>query len=272
MKKSILLLLPILILLAILGFYYTRPYEPEVSIVRTSIIPDMPLEQARTYLNGKPVDLVFFFQGVANDIVLPYSYSGLNLASEKKIYRDDLIFISFDYNRPLHWSSPNTVFLTIKAIKYLISCFNVRSVKIIGISMGGALALDVLSRADLVLKSKISDVLVVYPVIDYKYTLANTKRKSIHDQLLMHFFSYRSPLKLMRDSSPITFYKSISKTTNITILEGVHDTHVCSDRIESYYEKIKSINKNVKLLKWEVDHSLMGFDEQYKSLVLSILN
>lgn len=270
-KKRI-LFTTLFIIVALLTIWSFRPNEPDVKIVRTSILPMVEPEKAKSYLNGKPVDLVFFFQGVANDIILPFSYSGLNLASEKKIYRDDLVFISFDFNTPLHWSSPKTVISTINAIKYLIGSFNTRKVKIIGVSMGGALALDIISKADSDLKSKISDVLVVYPVVDYKYTFFNTKRKNIRKMLLKHFFSYKHPFNLMKESSPFTFYKSISKDINITIIEGIYDTHVCSDQIEKYFEKIKLINKNVKLLRWDIDHSLIDMGDRYEKVVLSILN
>lgn len=271
-KKTIIFTTLFIILTSLAFYLCKRPYEPDIRIVRTFIIPEVQLEDAMSYLGGRPVDLVFFFQGVANDIVLPFSYSGLNLAGGKKIYRDDLVFISFDYNSPLHWSSPKTVLSTINAIKYLISSFNTRKVKIIGISMGGALALDILSKGDDDLKSRISDVLVVYPVVDYKYTLSNTKRKNIREMLLKHFFSYKAPFKLMENSSPITFYKSISSKTNLTILEGIYDTHVCSDRIEKYFELVKSVNKNTKLLKWEIDHSLIDMSDRYEKLILSVLN
>ena len=272
MKKILLLLLPFLLLAIVFAFYFTKPSEPNVQIADVSVFPNIEPKDAMTYLGGKPVDIVFFFQGVANDILLPCPYAGLNLGSKEKIYRDDLIFFSFSYHPVMHWSSPQAVSETIRRMNNIVNVFNVRKVKIVGISMGGALALNILSKANKELKDKITDALIVYPVIDYEYTLFHTKRANIRTNLFTHFFSYKNPFKLMKESSPITCYDSISQNTKITLLEGVFDTHVCSVRIENYFNKIKPINKNVKLLKWNVDHLLVDVGEDYKKLVFSILN
>lgn len=272
MKKILLLLLPALLLVAVFAFYFTKPSEPNVQITDVSVFPNIEPKDAMTYLGGKPVDIVFFFQGVANDILLPFPYAGLNLGSKEKIYRDDLIFFSFSYSPIMHWSSPKTVSETIRRMNYIINVFNVRKVKIVGISMGGALALNILSKADKELKDKITDALIVYPVIDYEYTLFHTKRGNIRSHLFNHFFWYKNPFSLMKESSPVTYYGSISPNTKITLLEGVFDTHVCSNQIEKYYELIKPINKNATLLKWNVDHLLVDVGDDYKNLVFSILN
>lgn len=271
MNKKIFLIVIILSFIGIVLFSITRPSEPDIKVQSVFVYPDVKPNEASKYFEGKPVDLVFFFQGIQTDILAPYSLGGLDIQNQSKVYGRDKVFFTINFNNILHWSSPRAVSESIKVMKDVVRVFNTRSIKIIGISKGGSLVLNILSSADQNLKEKITDAIIVYPVIDYNYTLFHTKRKNIREQLIKHFFLCKNPFQLMKDSSPVTFYKSISKNTNIVLIEGLKDTHVCSNQIEKYYELIKPINKNTKLIKWGVDHLLGEVANDYRDLVLSIL-
>lgn len=226
------------------------------------------------YKNKKPVDLVFYFFGANRDesaVMESFSRGGLNLMDENEKYRKNLIFISFGYDTKFHWSSPDIAKDTIKSINSLRRKYNVNKIFFVGVSAGGSLALNVLSLADQKLQEHISAVISVFPIIDYKYTYENTKRQNISEYLKVHFLEFKEPDEYMKLSSPITYTSNIPSHTKIILIEGIKDTHVCSNQIEKYYENLKKLNKNVELMKFDTDHVLYNVDKEFGDLIKSVI-
>lgn len=225
------------------------------------------------YKDKSPVDLIFYFQGCGcNEEVFfkTYRLGGLDLG--KKQYRKNLVFVSFK-NAPInHWSSPDATKETIKWIKLIEAKFNTRKVMLIGISMGGALALNVLSLADNNLQKKISNVIVVFPIVDYKYTLNHTKNKVIKESIKTHIFKSKDPIDFMKQSSPISYISKIPDLTKITLVEGKLDMDICSYPIEKYFKLLKNKNKDIELITWNTGHYIEQVSSKYEKLIKSFLN
>ena len=275
MKPYKIVLFTVLLFILILGFYFA--YENcldiplKLSRVRKILIYT-DLQNPQNY--KQPVDLVVYFHGAGCDETLmrqPYSLGGLDFSNSGNLYRKDIIFASFGYDDSMHWTSPRIVKDTIRVIRYISKQFKIRKIVFIGVSMGGSLALDVLSQADKELKALILGVISVFPIIDYEYTLSHTQQSGLKKHLNDHFVRYKNSVKEMKASSPITYISGIPVATEIILVEGIQDTHVCSNQIESYFERIKNLNEKNKLLKWDVDHRLASVQDDYKKLVVDFL-
>lgn len=241
------------------------------SRVKTIFIYPAP-NNGSTYTHKKPVDFVFYFHGAGCTeklIVEPFYRGGLNLVEFANIYRKDLIFVSFGYNTRRHWSSPEVTKDTIKKIREIVNKFNTRKIMFIGVSMGGSLALNVLSVADQKLKDLISGVISAFPIIDYQYTISHTKRKNIYDALKEDFSKYKEPLNAMRLSSPATYISGVPDHTKIILIEALMDTHVPPKQIEDYYSELVKLKKDVVLLKYDTDH--LPVEKEYRELVTKFL-
>lgn len=222
--------------------------------------------------NKKPVDLVFYLNGGGSTEILllaDFLFGGLNIPELNNVYRKDLVFVGFAYDPRLHWSNPEIVRDVIENIYEISSKFNTRKIFIIGISVGGSLALNVLSNADESLKNKITIVLAMFPIIDYDYTFSTTKRENIYTLLKEYFDKFENPKEQMKLSSPINYIDGIPSHTEITLIEGTSDTHVPPEQIEDYYNKLKELKKSVKLLKFNTDHLSPGkeFGEVIQNLL-----
>lgn len=271
-NKVIFCLLLVFILIAVpLCFYLkSNSFFPSTKVKRVLIYP-----QDLTFKNNKDkVDLVFFFHGAGCDetfVFSPFSLGGLDLKNTISLLRDDLVFVSFGYDSPFHWASPDVVKATIKKIKEISKGYKVGKIVLIGVSMGGTLALNVLSIADKDLQNKISDVFAVFPIVDYQYTILNTKRENILSSLKKHFYGFSDPIKLMKLSSPINYVSSIPQNTRIVLVEGLRDTHVGSKIIEDYYNELIKTNTNSILVKWDTDHLVVNFQEDFKKWFFSLV-
>jgi len=70
----------------------------DAKITKFLVYPSVALKQTKKYLDGRPVDLVFHFQGAnceENLISLSFALGGLNVSKMKDVYRKNLVFVSF---------------------------------------------------------------------------------------------------------------------------------------------------------------------------------
>lgn len=220
------------------------------------------------------VDLVVYLHGAGTDeryIYAPFTVGGIEVHENLKNYRRNLLFISFLFQPQKHWSSLEDAKDLISKLKILQWKYNIRKIIFVGMSVGGSLALNTLSLADSNLQKKITDVVSVFPIVDYQYTIKHTKRKNIYDDLKVHFSMSNDPALFMKESSPITYISKIPKHTKIFLIKGSKDTHVCSNQIDKYYEELKRAGKNVELQTYDMDHDLFQNGERFGNLIKSIL-
>ena len=254
-----------------LGIAYLAKQNKNTSSVKNIILyPDI------TKINKeKPVDVLFYFHGAGctERLVLnPYTSGGLNLLDKKTKYRDDLIIVSLGFTESYHCSSPETVTATIKTIKHIISQYNTRKIYLFGNSMGGSLALNVLSLIDKNIQTKISAVAAVMPVINYEYMLQFSKHENICKPIKDNFYKFHDPIKQMKKSSPINYIDKLPSDTRIILVEGINDTYVGSAQIEKYYKFARRKNNHVELYKWNIDHSFVDVAEEFKGLIYSVID
>ena len=262
-----------IIILTFTASFLITSYIPSLARV-TNVLIHTAIENQFDENAKKPVDLVFYLNGGGSNesyVLGPFILGGLDVPNLNNFYRKDLVFVSFAFNPSSHWSSPGTVKDVINNIHVISKKYNTRKIILIGISVGGSLALNILSNADNELKSKISKVLAVFPIIDYEYTVKNTKRQNILDDLNKHFSKSKDPKAFMKSSSPITYISNIPNHTKIVLIEGIQDTHVCSNQIEKYYSELKKKNHDAKLIKYNIDHTLEPAEKEFGSLVKSFL-
>ncbi len=202
----------------------------------------------------------------------PYTSGGLNLLDKNIKYRSNLIIFSLGFNNSYHCSSVSAVKSAIKTIKHIIFQLNTQRVYIIGVSMGGSLALNVLSLMDNNLQKKVYSVAAIMPIIDYEYTIKNSKRENIYKPLLEFFNEYNNPKLKMKQSSPINYVNKLPRNTKIILVEGIKDTYVCSSQIEKYYKEAKKRTSNVELVKWNTDHTFVEVEKEFKNLLHSIID
>lgn len=273
MKKSVCLFLLLIIFLS--GCTAPRTTKPiQESVKRTDNVNITNIfiypKNFKDYANDeKSVDLVFYLHGsMGQDIYEPYGYGGFNLIELQKDLRKDLIFVSFKFDNDLHWSSPGTTSELIEKITKLAKLFKTRKIYIFGISMGGSLALNALSNASDEVKTKIEKVVTIFPVIDYEYTTEHSKRDDLKEKLATHF---KGDKDFAIKSSPIFYYKSIPKNTDVIIVKGVNDTHVCNEPIDKYAKYLNDEDKKVQIINWDIDHLIFPAAKQYEKLIRSVL-
>lgn len=230
-----------------------------------------------------PIDLVIYFHGSNCDeswVFTSFAAGGLNLIEDqngnfKRVnngYRENLVFASLGYDTRFHWSSPDVAKDSIKEIKKLIKNYKVNKIILIGVSAGGSLALNFLSLADKEIQDLTTDVVSVFPIIDYEYTYRHTKRENILSYLTEHFSKYKDQLQAMKLSSPITYISKVPVHTKIILIEGTQDTHVCSNQIEKYHNELIKSGRNSELIKYNVDHLLVDLNKEFGELIKSLLS
>ncbi|MBI2995376.1 MAG: prolyl oligopeptidase family serine peptidase [Candidatus Melainabacteria bacterium] len=272
--KSLLIIkgLTTLTLFFLLTFVVTNPISAKVTHILIHTAKENLSTVGEHNNNNKPVDLVFYLNGGGSAetlLLADFPFGGLNIPDLNNVYRKDLVFVSFAYDPRFHWSNPEIVRDVVENIHEISSKFNTRKIFIVGISVGGALALNILSNADRDLKDKITNVLAMFPIIDYDYTFSTTKRENIYTLLKEYFDKFENPKEQMKLSSPVNYISGIPSHTEITLIEGTNDTHIPPEQIEDYYNKLKELKRNVKLLKFNTDHLSPGkeFGEVIQALL-----
>ena len=261
------------LLLVLLVFSFCQGNSPCFSFSsRVSYVTTYP-EDHPAIKNDEPVDLVFYFHGAGGeeeDILKSFASGGLDLEKER-YYRKNIVFHSFCYDTHFHWASPEITKDSIKKIQRISKKYNTRKIMLIGISSGGTLALNVLSLANNKLKNLISDILAVFPITDYEYTLSHNHSEWLAPELKKHFSQYSNPKKQMKESSPITFVSKIPSHTRIILIEGTRDKVVDSAQVERFYSEIKKINERNQLIKWNTDHDVRPSEKEFEVLVKDLL-
>ncbi|MBI2996287.1 MAG: DUF1749 domain-containing protein [Candidatus Melainabacteria bacterium] len=225
--------------------------------------------------NNNPVDLVFYFHGLGTHegfILPPFIYGGLDIVEHKEVYRKDLIFIAFHISDENYGAGPEEINDIVKNIKIVASKFNTRKIYLIGASFGGSIVLNVLNYADKELRNKLVGALACFPVTDFEYTLAKTKRENISSYLNRYFDKYKSSKQnIIKYSSPINQTSMIKNDAEVILIEGIKDTHVPPPQIENYYKKLKLKLMNKKLIKVSTDHNFTDIAEIFQKEVISFL-
>lgn len=266
----------IIILLIIIPFskvHVFSSFSSSSKVLYLSTYPEDAIEKKCKKCTKEPIDLVFYFHGAGgrvDDFAKPYSFGGLNLEKENK-FREDIVFLSFCYDTNFHWASSDIVKDSIAEIHRTVNKFNVRKIILIGISSGGTLALNILSLADKKLQEKITNVLAVFPITDYKYTEQNNKSEWLQEELKKHFAQYKNPEIEEKNSSPITWVSKIPSSVEIALVEGTNDTLVNPAQIEKYYNELKKTNNNSVLIKLETNHLVSPYEKDFSEILNLIL-
>ncbi|MBI2995377.1 MAG: alpha/beta hydrolase fold domain-containing protein [Candidatus Melainabacteria bacterium] len=270
-KKALLIFFGLLLLLSLVMFPpFWKRYPLEAKII--NVLIHTPIERQYPANINQPVDLVFYFQGAGNDESLllgPYDLGGFFLSMLGDIYRKDLVFVSFGYDTYWLWPSPKLINETLQEVHTIVNKFNTRRIKFAGVSLGGSVALNLLSQADQNIKSKVSEVLAIFPITDFKYNFLNTKRDNVKSLFKKHFFKFKDPYEQMRLSSPLSYINGIPDDAKITLVEGALDTHVPKEQIEFYFNKLKTLNKQVKLVTFNSDHKPV--EQDFLNLIKAFL-
>lgn len=268
-KNGILLITVFIALICAVFFYFIKSQKNEISapsIIEGTIIYPLK-DDLRSYNNGKPVNLIFYLHGAGcneNYFASPYDEGGLFLGKNGYDYGIDNVFLSIKFKNRFHWASPKATKDAIVEINNLIKKFNVKSVKIVGISMGGSLALNIASNTFGTLKYKLTKVLAVYPIIDFKYTYQHAGDEKLKDDLKKHFYLEKDSKNLIRESSPITYLDNFPSNVELTLIQGNKDIHVPPEQIENYYIRLSKLGaENCKLLKFDSEHGFENVGREF---------
>lgn len=262
----ILLLLSILILTGIL------PGQGEISHVLIYTATKNFKKES-----NKPVDLVFYIHGFGcNELCIlnDYSLAGLNLINDptKMFYRKDIVFASFTFKSSSPCSTPILINNALKEIDNIIEKFNTRNIKLIGISLGGTVALNIASLANKKIKDKITNIITVFPITDFEYTFSHISKDSVINNLKKICFNSATPnSEEMKLSSPINYALLIPNNTKITLIEATQDKDVSPHQIEEYYRKLKEHHKKVELVSFKGEHNIGNFSDRFAGIIQAAL-